>query len=145
MKTPKNRVLQITGIVMIVGGIIGVIAGTIAFTSLGFLTIILDSEADFKLSLSSIILSVIISVINIVAGIVGVINSDRPENAGVCFIFGFITLISSVFASTLSMLGGKSYQISSLLIGLIIPILYLVGAYQNKQLTKVTLNSNTIS
>lgn len=52
---------------------------------------------------------------------------------GLGIVFGIIA-VSSVFASTLSMMGGNSLNFASLLVGLLLPVLYLVGAFQNKKL-----------
>ena len=71
--------------------------------------------------------------ISLVAGILGVKNAAKPEKAMVCIVFGILTAALSVLGNVLTVAGGGNFSIPNLLLGLVIPVLYLIGAFQNKQ------------
>ena len=134
MERKSNMLLKVASIIMIVGGGLGIVFGIIAVLGLGALALALGSEASTGLLMAGALLALVSSIISLVAGIVGVKNAAVPEKAQTCIVFGIITAVSSVFASTLSMMGGNSFNFASLLVGLLLPVLYLVGAFQNKKL-----------
>ena len=80
--------LQVTGILMIIGGGIGFIA-SLALGGLTTVLAIMGGEVDgmgalIALAAIAVVLSIIGSVVELVAGIIGVKNCGKPEKAGVC-------------------------------------------------------------
>lgn len=134
MEKQTNKFLKITGILMIVGGILSAIFGIIAVLGVGVLALALGSEAKIGLLMIGSLLALASGIVSIVAGISGVKNAAIPEKATTCIKFGILTVVFAILGSTISMMGGNSYDISSLIMGLVLPILYLYGAYQNKSL-----------
>ena len=132
----KNKLLQVSSIIMIIGGVIGVVAGTMAVMGVGLLALTLGSEAKMGLLFGGSVLSLVSSLVSMVAGIIGVINADRPKKAKICIFFGVLAIGSAILASTLSMMGGNNFKITSLLVGLVLPTLYLIRAFQNKELAQ---------
>lgn len=128
----SNKFLKITGIFMIIGGGISLIVGLLAVAAVGVLAAALGSEASLGLLLLAAVLALVSAVVSLVAGILGVKNAARPEKAVVCIVFGILTAVFSVLGNVLTVAGGGDFSVLNLLTGLLLPILYLVGAFQNK-------------
>lgn len=100
----------------------------------GVLALALGNEAKMGLLMMGSLLVLVSAIVSLIAGIIGVKSAAIPEKAGTCIKFGILTGVFAVLGSSLSTLGGKSFNFLSLLIGLVIPALYLIGAFQNKSL-----------
>ena len=138
METPKsNGFLKVTGILMIIGGAIGFIFGIIAVLGVAVVAAALQALGEpvsSGLLVFAAILALVSSVISFVAGIMGVKNAAKPEKAQKCIVIGIIVIVLSIIGNILTMVGGGSFSFISLFTGLIIPVLYLLGAFQNKKL-----------
>jgi hypothetical protein len=131
-----NALLKVSGILMIIGGSIGLILGVIAVIGVGLLVRLLQElgeSANEGLLMFGAVLFLIGSIIQFVAGIVGVKNAKKPDKAMVCIVFGILTVLVSVLSTVLTMAGGGDFNAISLGIGLVLPALYLIGAFQNKK------------
>ena len=130
MENKSNPILKITGILMIIGGAVGIIVSIIAALGVGALALLVGGAV--AVLMVAVILALVGSVIELVAGIVGVKNAARPEKAGVCIVFGILTLVLSLLGNILTVAGGGTFSGINLGLGVVIPILYLIGAFQNK-------------
>ncbi|NLA26009.1 MAG: hypothetical protein GX878_01290 [Firmicutes bacterium] len=135
MEGKSNTLLMVAGILMIIGGIFGTIVGIIAVVSVGALAGTLGSEVNLALLIFSAIITPIGAVVCFVAGIVGVKNAAKPEKANLCIIFGILTAAFLLLSNVLTAVGG-SFNTMYLVIGLLVPALYLVGAFQNKNIAR---------
>lgn len=129
--------LQVTGILMIIGGGIGFIA-SLALGGLTTVLAIMGGEVDgmgalIALAAIAVVLSIIGSVVELVAGIIGVKNCGKPEKAGVCLGWGIAVIVISVISNILTIAGGSDFSVLSLILGLVLPVLYVVGAVLNKK------------
>jgi hypothetical protein len=128
----RNQLLFTVSILLIVFGIIG------AVQSLGGL---FSSFFHGGLYAVLTLISCLASALRVVAGIVGLQNADKPYNADKCKTMGIVTLIGyglsqifyfiwaiRSFSNILSFIA-----FFSLLLGAILPILYLVGVDQLKK------------
>ncbi|MDR0380454.1 MAG: hypothetical protein LBH86_00460 [Oscillospiraceae bacterium] len=115
-----GKFLRITGILMIIGGALSILLGVIAL----FGSLIIVTGAAQVLAAS--ILALVGGAAELVAGIFGVIYADRPDKAHICIVMGIIVAVLSVASNLLS------FNASTLLAGLLLPVLYLVGAFKNK-------------
>ena len=70
---------------------------------------------------------------NTAAGIMGVKNCDKPEKAQSCLVMGVIAAILSVAGNVISNVLGSDFNIINYATGLIIPVLYIIGAVKNKE------------
>ena len=122
--------LKVTGILMIIGGSISILLTIIALS--GVAAIIALGLGNAMLYISSIVL-LASSVAQLVAGIIGVKNCKNPEKAQSCITWGIIVSALCVLGEILSVIGGGSFSFFSLLLGLVLPVLYTVGAIKNKQ------------
>ena len=126
-----RKFLKVTGILMIIGGAFGIIGGIIAMIGAGALAAVLETSAGGLMLASSLILAS--AVFQLIAGIMGVKNCDKPEKAQSCLVMGVIVAILSVAGNVISNILGSSFNILSYATGLIIPALYIIGAVKNKE------------
>ena len=126
-----RKFLKVTGILMIIGGAFGIIGGIVAMIGVGALAAVLETSAGGLMLASSLILAS--AVFQLIAGIMGVKNCDKPEKAQSCLVMGVIVAILSVAGNIISNVLGSSFNILSYATGLIIPVLYIIGAVKNKE------------
>ena len=128
----KGRMfLKVTGILMIIGGAFGIIGGIVAMIGAGALAAVLETSAGGLMLASALILAS--AVFQLIAGIMGVKNCDKPEKAQSCIVIGVIVAILSVAGNVISNVLGSDFNIINYVAGLIIPVLYIIGAVKNKE------------
>lgn len=127
-----SKFLKVTGILMIISAAFGIIGGIIALIGAGALAAVLETSAGGLMLASALIL--ISAVFQLIAGIMGVKNCDKPEKAQSCMVIGVIVAILSVAGNVISNVLGSDFNIMNYATGLIIPILYIIGAAKNKEL-----------
>ena len=80
-------------------------------------------------------LAVVGAIIQFIAGIVGTKNWNKPEKARKCITWGIIVIALCIFSNILTLVGyPDSFSVMSVITGLVIPVLYLIGGFQNKKL-----------
>jgi len=139
----SSKLLKVTGILMIIFGSFAIIFGIIGVFSMavieeGAVLLGIDpATLNTGVLMFSSILAVVAAVVQLIAGIIGVKSFDKPEKATVCIVFGVLIALLVVLAFILEMLGGLNFgamNVVSLFIGLVIPVLYLLGAFKLKKL-----------
>ena len=133
IKTKGAGFLKVTGILMIIGGAISIILGIIAALGVAALAYISGGTVSFALLYTSVILMIVSAVAELVAGIIGVANCKKPDKAGRCIVWGIIVAVLSVAGTILNSVGGGSFNAFSLMLGLVLPVLYIIGAVFNKK------------
>ena len=131
--TKGTGFLKVTGILMIIGGGISIIMGIIAALGVAALAYISDGTVSSAVLYASVVLMLISAVAELVAGIIGVVNCKKPEKAGVCIAWGIIVAVLSVAGTVLNSVGGGTFSVFSLILGLVLPVLYIIGAVFNKK------------
>lgn len=126
-----RQFLKVTGILMIIGGAFGIIGGIVAIIGVGALAAVLETSAGGLMFASVLILAS--AVFELIAGIMGVKNCDKPEKAQSCIVIGVIVAILSVAGNVISNVLGSDFNIINYATGLIIPVLYIIGAVKNKE------------
>lgn len=125
---PGKNYLLVVGILLVIGGglsmflVIPTLLLGVASLSLGGLGVIIFLAA---------LLACAMAIIDLIAGIVGIVNRNKPEKAKVCMGLG-ITMIVFAVLGFISSIGAQDVNYVSSLFGFILPILYLVGASKNK-------------
>lgn len=125
---PGKNYLLAVGILLVIGGglsmflVIPTLLLGIASLSIGGLGVIIFLAA---------LLACAMAIIDLIAGIVGIVNRNKPEKAKVCMGFG-ITMIVFAVLGFISSISAQDVNYVSSLLGLLLPILYLVGASKNK-------------
>lgn len=124
--------LKVTGILMIIGGGLAIILAIITILGIAALAYITDGVISSGLLYAAGILSLVSAVAELVAGIIGVTNCKKPEKATSCVVWGIIVAALCIAGSILTVVGGSSFPVVSCLIGLVLPVLYIIGALKNK-------------
>ena len=132
-KTKGTGFLKVTGILMIIGGAVSSILSIIAALGIAALAYISDEAVSSALLYASVILMIVSAVAELVAGIIGVANCKKPDKAGSCIVWGIIVAVLSVAGTVLNSVGGGSFSAFSLILGLVLPALYIIGAAFNKK------------
>lgn len=126
-----SKFLKVTGILMIVFGALALILSIVAAIGLAALVAL---ELNTWQYTAAVILMLVSSIFEMIAGIVGVKNCNKPEKAGTCMVWGIIVIALSVLSNVLTLVGNPdNFSIVNLLTGLVIPVLYLIGAVMNKK------------
>ena len=136
METTKAKgtgFLKVTGILMIIGGGISIIMGIIAALGVAVVAYVSDGKASSTLLYASVLLVIASAIAQLVAGIIGVVNCRKPEKAMSCIVCGVIVAVLSIAGSILNSVGGGSFSVLSLILGLVLPVLYIIGAVFNKK------------
>ena len=123
-----QKLLKVTSILMIIGGVIAVIAGILAILGISALVALSESAEGAGLLYASSIIVVVASVIQFIAGIKGIGACSAPQKAASCIKWGIIIAVLSI----ISMIGGGEFSIVSLVLNLLLPGLYIFSAVQMK-------------
>lgn len=127
---PKGKMmLKVVGILYIIFAAISIITGLVAIFG-GGIAATASAGLGALIILGGLVM-IIGSILGLVAGILGVKYCDKPEKAQTCFVLGIILIVFAAL-DLISAVSGSS-SIWSAFIGLVLPILYTVGAYENKQ------------
>lgn len=91
--------------------------------------------APMGLLWASGIIALLGAVAEFVAGIIGVVNWNKPNKANICIGWGIAVAAMCVISNIFTLIGyPENFNVFSLLTGLVIPVLYLIGAFKNKKL-----------
>ena len=135
--TKGSGFLKVCGILMIIGGAISIIISILGIVLGGAMQ---QAGAEYSESGSIVLVAAIIALIagilELIAGIVGVKNARKPEKATACIVWGFIVLVLQIVGLVFSLIGsgsGAGTIIISIITGIALPVLYLIGAFLNKK------------
>lgn len=127
-----SKFLKVTGILMIIFGSIALIIAIMALLGLGVLEAI---GAPMGLLWASGIIALLGAVAEFVSGIIGVVNWNKPNKANTCIGWGIAVAAMCVISNIFTLIGyPENFNVFSLLTGLVIPVLYFIGAFKNKKL-----------
>ena len=123
-KTPGRFILTVIGILMVIfSGIVLLI----------FLLALAGSTYVGNSDLATlIVVNIILAIINIIGGIMGIVQRKNLSKANILLVFGIVLIAARIVA--LIILGFSGFTD---LIGLALPVLYVIGAYQNKNAAAV--------
>lgn len=125
-----RKFLKVTGILMVIGGALGIVMCIVAIIKAKTMAGILEVSSAGLIFASILMLAG--AVFQLIAGIMGVKYCDRQEKAQTCLVMGVIVALLSVAGSVASSVFGNSVSPVNYAIGLVIPVLYIVGAVKNK-------------
>lgn len=127
-----SKILKIVGIIMIVGGVLASIAGVIALLGVTAFVALSDG-ANAGLLYAASFLALAGGILQIIAGVKGMKYCEDISQADVCIRWGVIVAGLSVVGNILNVVGGQPFKIGSLILGLIVPGLFIYGGMLNKQ------------
>ena len=122
--------LKVTGILMIIGSIIGIFAAVIGILGLSTLVALAGSAEGAGMLYAACILCLISGVLQLIAGAK---HCQNPDMAHSCMIWGIVVAVFCVLGNLFYVIGGKGFDVTSLLTGLLLPALYVYGAVLNKK------------
>lgn len=128
MEAKGSTFLKVTGILMIVFGAIALIVSIIAILGIAALAAFNDGTLLYVGG----VFALISAVAEFVAGIIGVISAKLPHKANTCIVWGVVVAVMCIAGEIISMIGGSQFNVFSLICGLAIPVLYIIGAVKNK-------------
>lgn len=128
-----HKFLKVTGILMIIGGALSAILGIVAVLGVAALAYIASAQTEAGMLYASTILLLISGVVELIAGIIGVINAEKPQKAKACIVWGALVAILSVAGTIFGVVGGSDFSVSGLVLGLVLPVIYIIGAVKNMQ------------
>lgn len=133
----KGRMmLKVVGILYIVFAAISIFCGLVAIVGGAALGVAMGGDVAVGLGVVAAVLGLVAilgSVFGLVVGILGVKWCNRPDKAGVLFVLGIVLVVLAALQLLAAFSGDGSTSVVSALIGLVLPVLYTVGAWQNKQ------------
>jgi len=133
--------LKVTGILLIIFGALTVIIGLLAIAGsamIGSGTVDMSAAGvdagayDAGTIMLMSVFTVVMGIINLVAGIIGVANANKLEKAQLCFIIGIVLIVLQLIDAVYSTIVGE-LSIFGIVVGLILPILFVIGANKNKE------------
>lgn len=136
---PQGKMfLKVVGILLIIfGGLallgaIGLIAGG---SMLGSMASSLGGNGGALAGIFMVaaVVALISGALYLVVGILGVANAAKPEKAQTCFIGGVVLVAIQVLGAIMN-IASNNFNILSTLIGLVLPVLFIIGAMKNKQI-----------
>ena len=125
--------LKVTGILMIIGSIIGIFAAVIGILGLSTLVALAGSAEGAGMLYAACILCLISGVLQLIAGIKGVRHSKRSEKAGKLIAWGVIVAVFSILSMVMNLVNGGEFNGVNLLTGVAVPALYIYGAVLNSK------------
>lgn len=143
MKAPGKSFLQVSGILLIIFSGIALIitglgiAGYLAMDNPEVMKAVEEQAlqtgvpVDKGSTLIGLILMSISVILNMTAGILGVKNCNNPQRAQSCFIVGAVIIVYQL-ANAVYLTFANQFNIFTTIIGLILPVLYVLGAIRNK-------------
>lgn len=133
-----STLLKVVSIIMIIGGAISFFLSLLA----GALGSLFEAAGvSIGVVWLTIILALLSAVAEVVAGIIGVSNWNRIDKASLCMTWGIIVIAICVVSNIASIvLLSESIKVYSIVSGLLLPVLYVIGANQNKQLSATGSN-----
>ena len=127
-----QKMLKVTSILMIIGGVIAIIAGVIAILGISALAALAGGTEGMGMLYASTILVIVASVIQLIAGIKGVGACNAPQKAASCVKWGIVIAVLTVISIVLGLVGGGEFSITNLVLNLLLPSLYVYSAIQVK-------------
>ncbi len=133
MEAKGKTFLKVTGILLIIEGVLGIIFYGFMTLILGAGTLIAKPEGGTVVMIIAILYT-LAAIVSLIAGILGVKNASNKDAAGKCIAWGVINLVLTFVAGVWS-LSGEDVSVGHVLYtcaGFIIPSLYVAGAYLNE-------------
>lgn len=143
MKAPGKTLLQVSGIILVVFAAIFLVMaafGLIGYNMMDNPEMIQALEqtgaasVDKGVVLFGLVIMFVSALVWLVPGIIGIKNCNRQDKAQICFILGVVMIVYELANAVYATVAG-SFNVISVILRLILPILYIWGAMRNKQNT----------
>lgn len=139
MEAKGKSMIKVVSILMLVGGAFNILAGIMGLAGGGLLaaggagdpSLAADAAKLTGIFVVYAIACLVYGIVYILAGVIGLKNCDKVEQAAKCQKWGIISLAVAVVSIIFAFVTG-SFTITSVLV-LILPIIYILGARKNMQ------------
>lgn len=123
--------LKVTGILMIIAAAFSIIAGVL-LAGISALAAGLGAASGLKFTFwAALFLTLVGGICQLIAGIKGIKHSKRSEKAGKLIAWGVIVAVFSILSIVLDLSNGGDFSIVSVVTGVAVPALYIIGAVLN--------------
>lgn len=131
MTNDGQKFLKVTSILMIIGGVSAVLVSLAGFAGVALLASAADAHAEMLALYVGLGLGILAAVVELIAGIKGVKAAKTGEKADKCVVWGGIVAGIAVVSVVAKLIGGD-FDITSALLNLVLPALYIYGALKTK-------------
>lgn len=132
-----SKVLKICSVLMIIGAAVVLVISLLALLGLGTLMGLAaeDMATGFGIAAVFMVIASLGAILQLVAGILGVRNWNNPAKAQSCIVMGIVILVINIISQIGNIANSQSAgnAVFYALLGLVLPVLYLVGAFQLKK------------
>ena len=126
-----HKFLKGTGILMIIASAFQIIAGVLV-GGLGALAAGIGAASGLTFSYwAALILTLVAGICQLIAGIKGVKHSKSSVGSKGCIGWGIVVAVFAILAIVMNLVNGGSFDILSVITGLVVPVLYIYGAVLN--------------
>lgn len=123
--------LKVTGILMIIAAAFSIIVGVL-LAVISALAAGLGAASGLKFTFwAALFLTLVGGICQLIAGIKGIKHSKRSEKAGKLIAWGVIVAVFSILSIVLDLSNGGDFSIVSVVTGVAVPALYILGAALN--------------
>ena len=123
--------LKVTGILMIIAAAFSIIVGVL-LAGISTLAAGLGAASGLKFTFwAALFLTLVGGICQLIAGIKGIKHSKRSEKAGKLIAWGVIVAVFSMLSILLDLSNGGDFSIVSVVTGVAVPALYILGAALN--------------
>lgn len=123
--------LKVTGILMIIAAAFSIIVGVL-LAEISALAAGLGAASGLKFTFwAALFLTLVGGICQLIAGIKGIKHSKRSEKAGKLIAWGVIVAVFSILSIVLDLSNGGDFSIVSVVTGVAVPALYIIGAVLN--------------
>ena len=123
--------LNVTGILMIIAAAFSIIVGVL-LVGISALAAGLGAASGLKFTFwAALFLTLVGGICQLIAGIKGIKHSKRSEKAGKLIAWGVIVAVFSILSIVLDLSNGGDFSIVSVVTGVAVPALYILGAALN--------------
>ena len=123
--------LKVTGILMIIAAALSIIVGVL-LAGISALAAGLGAASGLKFTFwAALFLTLVGGICQLIAGIKGIKHSKRSEKAGKLIAWGVIVAVFSILSIVLDLSNGGDFSIVSVVTGVAVPALYILGAALN--------------
>ncbi len=132
MEGKGKGLLKTTSVFMMISGILGILLYGLLTLILSAGTILEHPDGGVLITLTAVFYTVA-AIISLVAGILGFKKAADKKAGGTCMVLGLVNLALCFVSAVMSVIGEGASIIHALYsaVGLVIPSLYVVGAYFN--------------
>lgn len=135
MDLKGQKMLKVCGILMIIGGVLNLVLGIITVAGLALLLAALEGSFGVLL-IAAMAAALLGGALELAAGIVGVKAAEMPSVGKIkaALILGLLVLILCLFSFISSVVadGFSLSSVVSLIFGIVVPVLYIMGVIQYK-------------